>query len=103
MKRQELTLKLFKDYARDVDSIIQLRFFQATLLYELVEIPVRLLDQVNSIDRSLFAADGPSIDIPIGKSPPDFCLKLDRSDAKITLSKINKALCTVHCTWRLTH
>jgi hypothetical protein len=103
VKRQELTLKLFKDYTRDVDSIIQLRFFQAALLYELVEIPVRLFDQVNSIDRSLFAADGPSIDIPIGKSPPDFRLKLDRSDAKITLSKINKALCTVHCTWRLTH
>lgn len=100
-KRQELTLDLFREYTAKVDSIIQLRFFQASLLYELVEIPVELFAQINTIDRMLFAADGPSIDIPVGKQPPDFCLKLDRSDAKVTLSKINKQLCTVHCTWCL--
>jgi hypothetical protein len=100
-KRQELTLELFREYTATVDSIIQLRFFQPSLLYELVEIPVQLFSQISTIDRSLFAADGPSIDIPVGKHPPDFCLKLDRSDAKVTLSKINKHLCTVHCTWCL--
>ncbi len=31
----------------------------------------------------------------IGRSP-DFTLKLDRSDAKITLANINKQLCMVH-------
>jgi hypothetical protein len=36
----------------------------------------------------------------IGKNPPDFTLKLDRSDAKITITKINKNLCLVHGVWQ---
>ncbi len=31
----------------------------------------------------------------------DFTLKLDRSDAKITIANIRKALCMVHGTWSL--
>ena len=65
-KRQELTLKLFNDYTHEVDSILQLRYFQANSFYELVEIPVQLFAQIKTVDRSLFAADGPSIDIPVG-------------------------------------
>jgi hypothetical protein len=48
-----------------------------------------------------FSADGPTINIPIGKNPPDFTLKPDRSDAKITLANINKQLCMVHGVWQL--
>ena len=32
---------------------------------------------------------------------PHFTLKLDRSDAKITIANINKDLCLVHGTWQL--
>jgi hypothetical protein len=37
-----------------------------------------------------FSADGPTINIAVGKNPPDFTLKPDRSDAKITLANINE-------------
>jgi len=99
--RQERTCDLFEKYISSVHSIIQLRYFKAKGLYELVEIPVALFNQVLEIEREQFAKDGPTINIPIGKSPPDFQLKLDRSDAKITVARINKDLCSVHGTWRI--
>ncbi len=100
-KRQEHTRRLFKDYCDEVDAIVQLRYFQPLRRYELVEIPVSLFSQVLDIGKKHFAADGPTINIPIGKNPPDFSLKLDRSDAKITIAKINKLLCLVHGIWQL--
>ena len=100
-QREERTKKLFAEYTAVVASIIQLRLFKKRALYELVEIPSTLLAQVADIPRSEFAPDGPSIGIPVGKSPPDFTLKLDRSDAKITLANINKDVCRVMATWQL--
>jgi hypothetical protein len=70
-------------------------------MYELVEVPVSLFSQVLEVSRKHFSADGPMINIPVGKDPPDFTLKLDRSDAKITIANINKGLCLVHGTWQL--
>jgi hypothetical protein len=81
--------------------ILQLRYFQLQSLYELVEIPVTLFSQVLKVGKTHFSADGPTINIPIGKTPCDFTLKLDRSDAKITIANISKAQCVVHGTWRL--
>lgn len=100
-KRREHTFRLFEEYRAEVDAIIQLRYFLSKRKYELVEIPVSLFSQVLEVGKSHFSADGPTIDIPIGKEPPDFTLKLDRSDAKITLANINKSLCLVHGTWEL--
>jgi hypothetical protein len=100
-KRREHTRRLFKDYCDEVDAIIQLRYFKSLHLYELVEIPVSLFSQVLNVGKKHFAADGPTINIPIGKNPPDFTLKLDRSDAKVTIAKINKLLCLVHGIWQL--
>lgn len=100
-KRCEQTHGLFREYCREVDAIVQLRYFAALQLYELVEIPVSIFSQVLDVGRSHFASDGPTINIPIGKKPPDFVLKLDRSDAKVTIAKINKKLCLVHGTWQL--
>ena len=99
--REIETKRLFMNYTNTVESIIQLRYFKATALYEMVEIPGRILSQVAMVPRSEFAADGPTIGIPVGKNPPDFTLKLDRSDAKITLANINKAACNVLGTWQL--
>ena len=67
----------------------------------MVAIPTVLLAQVADVPRTEFAPDGPSIGIPIGQDPPDFTLKLDRSDAKITLANINKGVCSVLATWQL--
>jgi len=100
-KRQQSTQRLFREYGEEVDAIVQLRYFASLALYELVEIPVSLFSQVLDVGRTHYAADGPTINIPIGKEPPDFTLKLDRSDAKITIANINKELCLVHGTWQL--
>ena len=100
-KRRDHTFRLFKEYSAEVDAIIQLRYFLSSRRYELVEIPVSLFSQVFDVDKNHFAADGPTINIPVGKEPPDFTLKLDRSDAKITLANINKNLCLVHGIWDL--
>ena len=100
-KRHEYTRRLFQEYCEEVDAIVQLRYFQSSHRYELVEIPVSLFSQIMDVGRKHFTADGPTINIPIGKNPPDFTLKLDRSDAKITIAKINKQLCLVHGVWQL--
>lgn len=100
-KRREQTQRLFREYLQEVDAILQLRYFQSELLYELVEIPVSLFSPVLNVGKKHFTSDGPTINIPVGKEPPDFTLKLDRSDAKITIANINKELCYVHGTWQL--
>lgn len=99
--RMEKVHDLFRLYVATVSSIIQLRYFQNTNSYELVEVPVSLLSQVMDLTVNEFASENSTIDIPVGKSPPDFTLKLDRSDAKITLAKISKECCIVHATWKL--
>lgn len=100
--RQEKTLDLFKLYTSEVDSIFQFRFFSGRNFYELVEIPVRLMEGIQKVPRKYFSTDGPSIQIPIGQDPPDFTLKLDRSDSKITLANIVKKNCVVHASWDFT-
>lgn len=100
-QREQETKRLFSEYTRAVDSIIQLRLFKKEALYELVEVSSDLLKQVADVPRAEFAPDGPTIGIPIGKNPPDFTLKLDRSDAKVTLANINKDVCSVLGNWQL--
>ncbi|MCS7011457.1 MAG: hypothetical protein RMJ52_06325 [Gemmataceae bacterium] len=100
-KRQERTQELFSSYCAEVETIVQLRYFSSQQQYELVEVPVALFKAILKVPTKHFSADGPTINIPIGKDPPDFTLKLDRSDAKITVTNINKKLCTVHGTWQM--
>lgn len=97
--RRDHTLDLFREYIDEVDSIFQFRYFARDAFYELVEIPVLLMTPILDIPRGSFPSDGPSITIPVGGETPDFTLKLDRSDAKITIANIRKERCTVHATW----
>lgn len=99
--REDATKRLFAEYTSLVDSIIQLRYFRKTCTYEMVQMSSELLRQVADVPRIEFAPDGPSIGIPVGQIPPDFTLKLDRSDSKITLANINKNVCRVLGTWCL--
>ena len=96
-----MTKQLFREYCDQVDSIVQLRYFQKLNLYEMVEIPVTLFAEIFNLPKSCFSADGPTINIPIGINPPYFTLKLDRSDAKITIANIDKSRCLVQGTWQL--
>jgi len=98
--RQDRTIGLFETYRSEVHSIFQFRYFKNHCFYELVEIPVELFEPILHLPRTCFMADGPSINIPIGQSPPDFTLKLDRSDAKITIANILKSRCILHGTWK---
>ena len=100
-RREDNAKRLFEEYTTAVDSIIQLRLFRRKAFYEMVRIPTSLLAQVADVPRSKFRPEGPSIGIPIGQDPPDFTLKLDRSDAKITLANIDKRVCSVVGTWQL--
>lgn len=100
-QRRERTIGLFREYVEAVDRIFQLRFFRDPGLYELVEIPVSLFHDIFSAGVDAFRSDGPSIGIPVGRDPPNLVVKLDRSDAKITLSAIRKEVCVVHGQWRL--
>lgn len=99
--RERETKQLFSAYTSLVDCIIQLRYFRSTCTYEMVQISTDLLVKVAQVPRAEFASDGPTIGIPVGQQPPDFTLKLDRSDAKITLANINKDMCNVLGTWKL--
>jgi hypothetical protein len=100
-QRRDHTVELFRRYNEMVHRIFQLRYFRKTGLYELVEIPVSLFDDIFAAGVDAFKSDGPSIGIPVGKDPPNFILKLDRSDAKITLNSIRKEACVVHGQWRV--
>jgi hypothetical protein len=100
-QRHERTCELFQAYCDEVDSIIQLRFFDRRQLYELVEIPTVVFRQIFELKVNCFSSESSSINIPVGKEPPDFTLKLDRSDAKITLANINKDQCNLLGTWQL--
>ncbi len=99
--RMEHTKALFQDYQSSVHSIFQFRYFRRKDFYELVEIPTDLFQEIKNLSRSQFSADGPSINIPVGQVPPDFTLKLDRSDAKVTLANILKSKCILHGTWKI--
>jgi hypothetical protein len=99
--RMDHTIELFREYTEKVDSIFQFRYFKPRHLYELVEIPTTLLAQIENVPKSSYQAEGPSINIPVGQNPPDFTLKLDRSDAKITLANILKSRCVVHASWEI--
>lgn len=99
-QRRDQTFDLFNQYSSIVSSIFQLRYFATRNFYELVEIPTLLFNAIQATPLEYFNADGPSINIPIGEDPPHFTLKLDRSDAKITLNNILKARCMIHATWQ---
>lgn len=102
--RREHTLELFETYIDQVAGIVVLRSYPGrTIRYELVEIPIELFQPVLELPQQAFASDGPTIRIPYGSTAgnADLVLKLDRSDAKITIGRIRKSRCVVHAEWEL--
>ena len=98
--RQEKTFDLFREYSETVDSIIQFRYFRNDSKYQLVEFPVQNFNKILLLDRQHFTADGPTIKIPTNAEIPDYSLKIDRSDSKITIDNINIDVCEVLAEWQ---
>lgn len=101
--RRTHLLDLFEEYRDSTTSIVVLRAFadpnRSDVLYELVEIPTSLFEAVD--DLTVAEAQAATIPVPSGQTPPDFKIRIDRSDSKITLTNIRLALCEVHGRWRL--
>lgn len=102
-RRRDKTMDFLDEFLAAVDRIFVLRYYQADPAphYELVEIPTAHFELVKSVPVSEFHNDAPRIKIEDADgSTMEF--RLDRSDSKITIGKIEKRRCIVHGDWRLT-
>ena len=103
--RRQRTLELFRGYREAVDAIIQLRAFrkpgEVPSRYQLVEIPVELFASLEDAPESAFAADGPVIACAYRGLSSAAKVKLDRSDAKITIRGIQLSVCETHAEWHV--
>lgn len=99
--RQDRIVDLFREYRDACDGIIMLRGFPgaAGVFYELVEIPTSLFAPVDDLD--IKTAQQPTIPVPPDSADPYLKIRIDRSDAKITLTGIRLAVCSVHGRWTL--
>lgn len=99
--RRENLVTLFREYRQTTDGIVMLRAFRLedTIDYQLVEIPTSLFVDVDSL--SLEDAQLSTIPIPSSAVLPSFKIRVDRSDAKITLTGIRLEVITVHGQWML--
>ena len=97
--RRDLLRDLFTSYRRACDSIIILRAFAnpQQVRYELAEVSTDLFAPVQSITTE--QAQPSTISIPPTTTDPDFKIRVDRSDSKITLTAIKIERCTVHGEW----
>jgi hypothetical protein len=101
--RHEHMIALTREFIAAVNRMFVLRITESdtTAMYELVEIPVEYFKLILALPVSAFASDAPKI--PIEDERGSIMeLRLDRSDAKITIAKIRKDRCIVHATWTLT-
>ncbi|WP_373202360.1 hypothetical protein [Mycobacterium marinum] len=99
--RRNRIVELFQEFRAACYCIMILRCFRRpeTMLYELVEIPSSLFDTVDQLDVAAAQAD--TIGIPPGSATPHLKIRIDRSDAKITLTGIELDACIVHGRWEL--
>jgi len=103
--RRRRTLELFRDYRAAVDAILLLRAFrepgEMPKRYQLIEIPSDLFESIEDQPDTTFAADGPVIECDYQGLPSAAQVSIDRSDAKITIRRIQLAICTIHAEWHL--
>ncbi len=102
--RRNRTLELFREYQAAVTAIIILRAFRAGPAttpnrYQLLEIPATIFDAVQTAPLPVFERDAPLINCKAGDELAAI-VALDRSDAKITIRRIQLSVCTVHAEWR---
>lgn len=102
IERERHTKQLFRDYLGITDRLFQLRVLpdEEEWIYQLLEVPMELFSPILMLSRDSFQADGPTVRV---LDNVGYCLtlKLDRSDAKITIARIPLERCEVHGEWRL--
>lgn len=69
--------------------------------YQLLEIPSENFRSLEDKPISDFDSDGPSIYCSFGGEQRAAQVSLDRSDAKITVSRILLDVCSVHAEWQI--
>ncbi|AOY74474.1 hypothetical protein ARZXY2_4975 (plasmid) [Arthrobacter sp. ZXY-2] len=99
--RRDNIVNLFKEYRAGTDGIVMLRAFRevGAVDYQLVEIPTSLFEAVDNL--SVEDAQKATIPMPPNAVLPKFKIRVDRSDAKITLTSIRIDAITVHGEWKL--
>lgn len=101
--RRDRTLELFSQYRETVDQIVMLRAFRDDVgrmphKYQLVEIPVDIFNSIQQAPLQVFESDAPEIYCHF-KDRVAAVVKIDRSDAKITVRRVQLSACTVHAEW----
>ena len=101
--RRDRTLELFRQYQRAVTQIVMLRAFREDVgkiphKYQLVEIPVGIFDSIQQAPLKIFERDAPVIECSVGNRVVAV-VAIDRSDAKITIRRVQLSACTVHAEW----
>ncbi|HUC55810.1 MAG TPA: hypothetical protein VMA95_00305 [Streptosporangiaceae bacterium] len=98
--RRDRIVSLFREYESVTSSIVMLRGFRGregcAVYYELLEIPTAIFAPVArlTVDQAqLGTIKVPDADLP------DFAIRVDRSDAKITVTSIRLDLCVIHGRW----
>ena len=103
--RRDQLLHLFTEYQRAVDSIVMLRAFRkhgpAVDRYQLIEIPTNIFDSIQDAPISRFDSDKPAIPCEV-EGQTVAVVAVDRSDAKITVKRIQLSSCVVHAEWNRT-
>ncbi len=66
--------------------------------YQLVEIPVKIFNSIQGVPLSVFERDAPVIDCHVGNQVAAV-VAIDRSDAKITVRRVQLSACIVHAEW----
>ena len=101
--RRNRTQEIFRRYQETVTHIVMLRAFRGApgevpSLYQLVEVPASIFDTVQTAPLKVFAPDAPQIDCEVEGSTVAI-VAIDRSDAKITVRRVQLSACTVHAEW----
>jgi hypothetical protein len=95
-------VELFASYRSQTDRIMVLRCFRKDISnyrYELLEIPTAVFASVDQL--SISQAQASTIPIPPDALPPHARIRIDRCDAKITVTGIGHELCAVHGRWSI--
>ena len=91
-------MDLFSEYREKTDSIIQLRCFRSdqSFEYDLVELPTSTFAPLDGLS----VADAQRSTIPILRDGLIVAkVRIDRSDAKITVTGVPLTSCVVHGRW----
>ncbi|MCY4086438.1 MAG: hypothetical protein OXG37_06025 [Actinomycetia bacterium] len=96
--RRDGMRQLIREYQDAVDSIVMLRAFREEPRYQLLEIPASIFDSARDAPLEIYRPEAPVIPCMVGGSPAAE-ISIDRSDAKITIKKIQLSACVVHAEW----